>query len=99
LLIISRTKGSSQGWCSECAGQVPLITLEEAAVVAGVGPQMIDAWVDAGCVHFILSLLLGLSLSPQREKRARARVWFTKNAGRSWNRAVKHESQKALGLG
>lgn len=50
----------------------------------------IDRWIEA--------YFAGMSLSAQREKRARARVSFTKNAGRSWNRAVKHESQKALGL-
>jgi hypothetical protein len=55
LLIVRKMNGVSQGWCSECAGHVPLIRPEEAAVLAGVSPQMIDAWMDAGLVHFIES--------------------------------------------
>lgn len=52
LLVISRTKGSTQGWCSECAGHVPLIKPEEAAVLAGVSPRTIYRRVEAGLVHF-----------------------------------------------
>jgi hypothetical protein len=52
LLVISRTKGSTQGWCSECAGDVPLIKPEEAAVLAGVSPRTIYRRVEAGFVHF-----------------------------------------------
>jgi hypothetical protein len=52
LLVISRTKGSSQGWCGECAEEVPLIKPEEAAVLAGVSPRTIYRRVEAGLVHF-----------------------------------------------
>ena len=52
LLVISRTKGSIQGWCSECANDVPLIRPEEAAVLAGVSPRTIYRRVEAGLVHF-----------------------------------------------
>jgi len=52
LLIVKKMNGVSQLWCSECVGDVPLIRPEQAAVLAGVSPQMIDAWMDAGLVHF-----------------------------------------------
>lgn len=52
LLVISRTKGSTQDWCSECAGDVPLIKPEEAAVLAGVSPRTIYRRGEAGFVHF-----------------------------------------------
>jgi hypothetical protein len=55
LLVISRTKGSTQGWCSECAGDVPWIKPEEAAVLAGVSPRTIYRRVEAGLVHFVES--------------------------------------------
>ena len=52
LLVISRTKGSTQGWCSECVGDVPLVRPEEAAVLADVSPRTIYRRVEAGLVHF-----------------------------------------------
>ena len=52
LLVIKRTKGSTQSWCGECAGDVPLIRPEEAAVLAGVSPRTIYRRVEAGLVHF-----------------------------------------------
>jgi hypothetical protein len=52
LLVISRTKGSTQGWCSECAGEVPLVKPEEAAVLAGVSPRTIYRRVESGRLHF-----------------------------------------------
>jgi hypothetical protein len=52
LLVISRATGSIQGWCSECARDVPLIRPEEAAVLAGVSPRTIYRRVEAGLVHF-----------------------------------------------
>jgi len=52
LLIVKNMNGVSQRRCSECVGHIPLIRPEQAAVLAGVSPQMIDAWMDAGLVHF-----------------------------------------------
>ena len=52
LLVVRRAKGSIQGWCSECANDVPLIRPEEAAVLAGVSPRTIYRRVEAGLVHF-----------------------------------------------
>jgi hypothetical protein len=52
LLVVRKMNGISQGWCSECAGHVPLMIPEEAAVLAGISPQMIHKWIDAGRVHF-----------------------------------------------
>lgn len=62
LLVIKKTKGSTQGWCSECAGDVPLVRPEEAAVLARVSPRMIYAWVEAGRVHFMETAEEGLRI-------------------------------------
>src|SRR6266540_4656720 len=51
LLIISRAKGSTQGWYSECAGNGPLIK-PEGGGSAGVRPRTIYRRVEAGLVHF-----------------------------------------------
>jgi len=52
LLVVSRAQGSIQGWCSECANDVPLIRPEEAAVLAGISSRTIYRRVEAGLVHF-----------------------------------------------
>jgi hypothetical protein len=62
LLVIKRTTALAQDRCSECGGQIPLIKLEEAAVVAGVSSQTIYAWVEAGCVHFMDTAEEGLRI-------------------------------------
>jgi hypothetical protein len=62
LLVIKRTKGLTQGWCSECAGHIPLVKPEEAAVLASVSPRTIYAWVEAGRVHFTETTEEGLRI-------------------------------------
>lgn len=62
LLVIKRTRNLTQDCCGQCSGQVPLIKLGEAAVVAGVSSQTIYAWVEAGCVHFIETAEEGLRI-------------------------------------
>jgi hypothetical protein len=62
LLVIKRTKDSTQGWCNECAGHVSLIKPEEAAVLASVSPRTIYAWVEAGRVHFMETAEEGLRI-------------------------------------
>ena len=62
LLVIKRNRSLTQDYCGECAGQVPLIKLEEAAVVASVSSQTIYAWVEAGCVHFMDTAEEGLRI-------------------------------------
>ena len=52
LLVIKRAKNLTQTWCGECAGHVPLIRPEEAAVLAGVSSRTIYRRVEAGLVHF-----------------------------------------------
>jgi hypothetical protein len=52
LLVIKRTKNLTRTWCGECAGHVPLIKPEEAAVLAGVSPRTIYRRVESGLVHF-----------------------------------------------
>ena len=52
LLVIKRAKNLTQTLCCECAGDVPLIRPEAAAVLAGVSPRTIYRRVEAGRVHF-----------------------------------------------
>jgi len=52
LLVVKKMNGVSQGRCTECGGDVPLIRPEEAAVLAGVSPRTIYRRVEAGLVHF-----------------------------------------------
>jgi excisionase family DNA binding protein len=62
LLVISRTKGLTEGRCGECAGDVLLMRPEEAAALAGVSPRTIYAWVEAGRVHFMETAEEGLRI-------------------------------------
>jgi hypothetical protein len=39
-------------WCEECAGEVPLLTPEEATLVTGVGARHIYRLIEAGLIHF-----------------------------------------------
>ena len=52
LLVIKKARDLTQGWCSECARDVPLIKPEEAAVLPGVSPRTIYRRVEAGFVYF-----------------------------------------------
>jgi excisionase family DNA binding protein len=52
LLVMSVQRESSLGWCDNCAGQVTMITPNEAAVRARISPRTIYQWVEAGKLHF-----------------------------------------------
>ena len=57
LLVIKKARHLTQGWCSECARDVPLIEPEEAAVLpVSVREPSIDGWKQA------------LFISPNRRK-------------------------------
>jgi hypothetical protein len=40
-------------WCGECAGRVPLFTLEEAARRARLSERAVYRKVEAGEIHFV----------------------------------------------
>jgi len=41
-----------QAWCEKCAEQVKMITVDEAAAVAGVTSRTMYRWVEAEKTHF-----------------------------------------------
>lgn len=43
---------SRESLCEQCGVQARMLTLDEAAVVAGVSPSQVRDWVDTGGVHF-----------------------------------------------
>jgi hypothetical protein len=51
-LIISRTENPLTKWCESCSGAVPMITPDQAAVMAGVSWRTISHWVESGRIHF-----------------------------------------------
>ena len=51
-LVISRRRGSVIAWCPECAGQVKMVTPDEAAIVARVSSRTIYRWVEIQKLHF-----------------------------------------------
>jgi len=52
LLVIHKPKGITYAWCVACAGQVEMISAEQAAVIADVSLRAICRWVDAERLHF-----------------------------------------------
>jgi hypothetical protein len=39
--------------CAECLTTIPMVTPEQAAIVASVNPRVIYRWVETGTVHFV----------------------------------------------
>jgi excisionase family DNA binding protein len=50
-LIISRS-GHLKLWCDACAVWMRMLTVDEAAILAGVSARMIYQWVETGRLHF-----------------------------------------------
>lgn len=55
-------------WCGECAGEVPLLTPEEAALATGVGARAVYRLVEAGQIHFMETADGLLLVCPNRLK-------------------------------
>jgi excisionase family DNA binding protein len=53
LLVVTRRKSASRARCSECAGQVKMVTADEAATLAGVNSRTVYRWIEEGKVHFL----------------------------------------------
>ena len=50
--LVYAPRRRATAWCGECAGEVPLLTPEEAALATGVGARAIYRLVEAGLIHF-----------------------------------------------
>jgi hypothetical protein len=52
-LTVVRTRRAIEKWCKECGKELPMLTPEAAAALAGVSPQAIYRSVESGELHFI----------------------------------------------
>lgn len=49
-IVVSRPK--KQHWCSDCAGYVEMMSIDEAALFAQVNSRTIFHWAEAGALHW-----------------------------------------------
>jgi hypothetical protein len=79
ILVVRRRCGSVSGWCSGCAGDVVMLTPDEAASTTAATTRGLYRMVDAGVIHFtetesglirlwLPSLLQALSAASQSHK-------------------------------
>jgi|SRR5215470_5459364 len=52
ILVVRRRNGSVAGWCSGCAGDVVMVTPDEAASITSATTRGLYRMVDAGKIHF-----------------------------------------------
>ncbi len=52
-IIIRPLNLPQPGWCENCGAQVPLLTPERAAAIAGVSVRTIFRHVETGQLHFV----------------------------------------------
>ena len=50
-ISIRRRDSDSSVWCDQCRMAVPMLSVEEASIVAGVSAQSVNRWIEAGHVH------------------------------------------------
>jgi hypothetical protein len=79
VLVVQRRCGSAAGWCAGCAGEVVMLTPDEAASITSATTRGLYRMVDAGMIHFtetesglirlcLPSLLQALSAANQSHK-------------------------------
>ena len=52
VFVIHGRRGSALNLCAECAGQVKMVTPDEAAILARVGSRTIYDWIETKKLHF-----------------------------------------------
>lgn len=52
IVVLSRRKVSVMSWCRECNRRVSMVTVDEAASIAGVSSRTIYRWADTEMLHF-----------------------------------------------
>ena len=52
IVVLSRRKVSIVSWCRECNQRVQMVTVDEAASIAGVTSRTMYRWADAEKLHF-----------------------------------------------
>jgi excisionase family DNA binding protein len=53
IVVLKGSPTAVRLYCPGCRREVRMISPEQAARIAGVGPRTIYAWVGAGKVHFV----------------------------------------------
>ena len=53
VFVIRRSRNFERIWCRECAEQVVMLTVDEAATAANLSSQMIYRLAQAGDLHFM----------------------------------------------
>jgi excisionase family DNA binding protein len=52
IVVLSRRKVSVVFWCHECSQRTKMVTVDEAAAIAGVSSRTVYRWADAEKLHF-----------------------------------------------
>ena len=52
IFVLSRRKVFVVAWCHECGQRTTMITVDEAAAIAGVSSRTIYRWVESERLHF-----------------------------------------------
>lgn len=52
IFVLSRRKVSVVSWCNECGKRTKMVTVDEAATIAGATSRTIYRWADAEKLHF-----------------------------------------------
>jgi len=52
IFVLSRRKVSVVSWCGECSQRTTMVTVDDAATIAGVTSRTIYRWADAEKLHF-----------------------------------------------
>ena len=52
IVVLSRRKVSVLSWCHECSQKTKMVTVDDAATIAGVSARTIYRWTDAEKLHF-----------------------------------------------
>lgn len=52
IVVLSRRKVSVVSWCHECTQMTKMVTVDEAAAIAGVTSRTMFRWTDAEKLHF-----------------------------------------------
>ena len=50
-IVISRRRSPKKHWCSSCALYVEMMSIDDAALFAGVTSRTIFRWADLGTLH------------------------------------------------
>lgn len=52
LLIVGSLRGQVEVWCNTCRAEVRMVSVEEAAIIAGVSQRVMYHQIESGRLHF-----------------------------------------------